>query len=217
MESIHSSVPEAMVVPGMGDEVLESLPALDKFDAVGMGPGLGVHSKTEKVLYNLIQSYTGPMVLDADALNILAENKTWMAFLGGRAILTPHPGEMDRLLGKRFRGMEQVLQSREMAMLFDLIIVLKGAHTAIIYPNGEVWFNSTGNNGMATAGSGDTLCGITMGLLAQGYSMERAALLAIYLHGLAGDLSLGDQTEESLIAGDLSDHLGAAFRIMKEI
>jgi len=140
-----------------------------------------------------------------------------MAFLGSRAIITPHTGNMDRLLGQSVRAIVQVLQSREMAMLFDLIIVLKGAHTAIIYPNGEVWFNSTGNNGMATAGSGDTLCGITMGLLAQGYSMERAALLAVYLHGLAGDLSLGDQTEESLIAGDLSDHLGAAFRIMKEI
>jgi NAD(P)H-hydrate epimerase len=215
MESIHCGVPEAMIETGLGSSHLEHIPKLDSFHAVAAGPGIGLAKETERIIYALIQSFEGPLLFDADALNILAENKTWLAFLSGRAILTPHPGEMDRLLGSGDRGMDQILKTREFARKFGLLVVLKGAHTAVILPDGAVSFNGSGNNGMATAGSGDTLSGIILGLLAQGYSLQQGALLGVHLHGLAGDLALEKGAEESLIATDISDHLPESFRILK--
>jgi NAD(P)H-hydrate epimerase len=160
----------------------------------------------------LIQAYRRPMVIDADALGILAENKTWLSFLPPNSILTPHPKEFERLAGTWKDDFEKMELARSFSKKFQVILVLKGAHTSICLPDGRCYFNSTGNPGMATAGSGDVLTGIITGLLAQNYSPVHAALLGVFLHGLAGDIAAKKLSEPSLIAGDIIQYLGSAFR-----
>ena len=152
------------------------------------------------------------MVFDADALGILAENKTWLSFLPPNSILTPHPKEFERLAGSWKTDFEKMELARNFSKKFQIILVLKGANTAICLPDGRCYFNSTGNPGMATAGSGDVLTGIITGLLAQNYSPVHAALLGVFLHGLAGDIAAKKLSEPSLIAGDIIQYLGSAFR-----
>ena len=155
------------------------------------------------------------MVMDADALNILAENRTWLSFLPAKTVLTPHPKEFERLFGKTRDSFERLKLLREMAMKYHVIIVLKGANTATAMPNGTVFFNSTGNPGMATAGSGDVLTGMVLSLLAQRYTPEEAAVLGVYLHGLAGDIAASEIGQEALIASDITEHIGKAYTSLK--
>jgi NAD(P)H-hydrate epimerase len=209
---IQTAVPEAMCIPGELEDHLYSGDFKNGYTHVAIGPGIGRHPETEQLVKLAIQSSSHPLILDADALNFLAENPTWMAFLPGMSILTPHPGEFDRLAGKTLSAEKRYHAAKEMAIRFGVIVVLKGAHTQVALPNGDTYFNSTGNPGMATAGSGDVLTGVISGLLAQGYTPEESALLGVYLHGLAGDLALKTQSQESLIAGDLIDNLGLSFQ-----
>ena len=177
---LQAALPEAMI--HVDDK-------LDAFNAIGIGPGLGKSDEAQRTVRCLIQEAKVPLVMDADALNILAENKTWLSFLPAKTILTPHPKEFERLYGKTSTSFERLALQREMAMKYGIIIVLKGANTAVAMPNGAVFFNSTGNPGMATAGSGDVLTGMILSLLAQRYTPEEAAVLGVYLHGLAGDFA----------------------------
>ena len=162
------------------------------------------------------QQSTGPLVIDADGLNILSENKTWLAFLPKNSILTPHPGEFERLAGKWSSSIEKLEMQRQLAIRFQVIIVLKGAYSSIALPNGNCYFNPTGNPGMATAGSGDVLTGMILGLLSSGYSPQEAALAGVFLHGLAGDIAAQHSGEESLIASDLIKEIGVAFKKVKQ-
>ncbi len=155
--------------------------------------------------------------MDADALNLLAENQEWISLLPEDTILTPHPREFERLAGKAETGYARVRKQIEFAIKHKVIVVLKGAHTSIACPDGSCWFNTTGNPGMATAGSGDVLTGIILSLLGQGYTPRDAAILGVYLHGLAGDLAAEASSEESLIAGDIIESLGFAFQYIKGI
>jgi NAD(P)H-hydrate epimerase len=132
-------------------------------------------------------------------------------------IFTPHPKEFQRLAGTWENDFERLEIQRAFSVKHNVIIVLKGAHTSISDPDGNIYFNSTGNSGMATGGSGDVLTGILTGLLAQGYSAKEAALLGVYIHGLAGNLALEEQSKESLIASDLIGYLGKAFRRLHQI
>ena len=184
---------------------------LDAFNAIGVGPGLGTTDDAQRMVRHLIQDAKVPMVMDADALNILSENKTWLSFLYGKTILTPHPKEFERLFGKTSNSFERLALQREMAVKHGIIIVLKGAHTSVAMPNGAVFFNSTGNPGMATAGSGDVLTGMILSLLAQRYTPEEAAVLGVYLHGLAGDLAAEALGQEALIASDITENIGKAY------
>ena len=184
---------------------------LDAFNAIGVGPGLGTDDDAPRLLRQLLQNAQVPMVMDADALNILSEHKTWLSFLPAKAILTPHPKEFERLFGKTGNAFERLELLREMAAKHNIIIVLKGANTAVAMPNGAVFFNSTGNPGMATAGSGDVLTGMILSLLAQRYTPEEAAVLGVYLHGLAGDLAASAIGQEALIASDITEHIGKAY------
>ncbi len=159
----------------------------------------------------LIQNCTCPMVIDADALNILSENPTWLAFLPQGSILTPHPKEFERLVGKWQNDFEKLDKQRTLAQKHGIYIVLKGANTSICFPDGNCYFNSTGNPGMATAGSGDVLTGIITGLLASGYSSGTASLLGVYIHGLAGDVASEQLGYEALNATDIIDALGKSF------
>ena len=184
----------------------------ESFQSVGFGPGSGTAHETASLLKLLIQNANQPLVLDADALNILAEHKTWMAFLPSQTLLTPHPGEFDRLTEKHSKGWNRLCSAIELSQKTGATIVLKGAYSSVVCPDGSLFFNSTGNPGMATAGSGDVLTGLLTGLAAQGYSSRDAAIIGVYLHGLAGDLASAALSENALKAGDLIAFLPEAWK-----
>ncbi|MDD2437829.1 MAG: NAD(P)H-hydrate dehydratase [Massilibacteroides sp.] len=212
---LQTAIPEAIVNIDPHNEHLSLAPDCSKYSAVAIGPGLGQHMETALALEHAIQTIKKPIILDADAINILAANKEIMKYLPIRSILTPHPKEFDRLAGNSSSSYERLLKARELAANYKITIVLKGAYTAVCLPNGHVYFNSSGNPGMATAGSGDVLTGVLLGLLAQGYEPEIAATAGVYLHGVAGDLAAVAQTEEGLIASDIINMLGKAFKQIK--
>ena len=211
-EILQTALPEAMFEP-VGDSYISGIKTVDK-TTYGIGPGMDTHPESITVLTTFLEGCSAPVVLDADALNCMATDMhLFLPLIAKGSILTPHPGEFNRLFGKKENSMEQIEIARRVAKQGQFIIVLKGHHTAICSEKGDVYYNLSGNAGMATAGSGDVLTGIITSLLAQGYPSIKAARLGVYLHGLAGDYyvkRLGAQ--ESLIAGDLIDCLGKAFR-----
>ncbi len=200
-------LPEAMISPDKSDDCFSQLPDLQPYNAIGAGPGLGKSEETANALKRLIQEAKVPMVLDADALNIISENKTWLSFLPERTIITPHPKEFERLFGKTDNSQQRFELQREMSKQYNIIIVLKGANTSITFPNGSCFFNSTGNPGMATAGSGDVLTGIILSLLAQRYTPEEAAIIGVFMHGRAGDKAAAEKGMEAMIASDIINSL----------
>lgn len=187
----------------------------EKYDAIAIGPGIGTQTVTVEMLQRLLQTLKMPCVLDADALNIIAAKKQLLKLVPPGSILTPHPKEFERLFGVYENSFYMVLRAMKMAARHQIYIVLKGANTKIITPEGKVFINSSGNPGMATAGSGDVLTGILGSLLAQGYSPENAAKLGVYLHGLSADLALDTESEESMTAGDIVAGLGKAFKYLR--
>ncbi len=209
---IQTAVPEAMVTIDPNDDCLTALPDLSPFTAIGIGPGIGFHEKTRIALKLLIQNAAVPLLFDADALTILGENKTWISFIPKNSVFTPHPKEFERLAGKAKNDFDRNRLQREFCIKHGVYVVLKGAHTCICGPDGVCHFNSTGNPGMATGGSGDVLTGLITGLLAQKYHPRDACLLGVYLHGLAGDLAAKKLGMEALIAGDIVGKIGKAFK-----
>ena len=177
--------------------------------AVGIGCGIGMAVESAAALEHLLASGL-PLLLDADALNLIAR-QGWQKKIPKNTILTPHPKEFERLFGPSANGFERLARQREKAMELGLVILLKGAFSSICLPDGSCHFNSSGNPGMATAGSGDVLSGILTGLLAQGYAPAEAAILGAYLHGKAGDRAAAAIGQQALIAGDIIEYLGAAF------
>ncbi len=208
----QANVPEAMVSVDENEKHFTGIKDISPYPAIGIGPGLGKEKQTQQALKLLLQNYTRPMVFDADALNILAENPTWLSFLPPASILTPHLGEFERLTGKSQNGWERLEKARDFAFRFKCFLLLKGAHSALVGPDKQVIFNSTGNPGMATGGSGDVLTGMILGLLAQSYSPLYSAMAAMYLHGLAADLAVKNKPMESLMAGDIVDFIPKAIR-----
>lgn len=203
---IHTSVPEAMVIARE-----ENIQFLNVYRSIGIGPGLGVDSGTEKILKHILTNYSNPLVIDADALNTLALHKDWLNLIPAGSLLSPHPKEFDRLFGACDNDFERADKAIALSNQYPFIIILKG-HYTLIAANGKGWYNNTGNAGLAKGGSGDVLTGILTALLAQQYIPLHAALLGVYLHGLAADLSLGQQTMESLLATDIIEMMGKAFR-----
>ena len=200
-------LPEAMTSIDKSETHCTEIDDIIPYTAIGVGPGIGKNAETATFLKKIIQDATQPLVLDADALNIISENPTWLSFLPDNTILTPHPKEFERLFGKTNNSYERLELQRKMSVTHNIIIVLKGAHTAITFPNGTCFFNSTGNPGMATAGSGDVLTGMILSLLAQRYTPQEAALLGVYLHGKAGDDAANEIGENSMIARDIIGNL----------
>ncbi len=209
---LQTAIPEAMLSIDRYENHFSAVPDLSPYSAVGIGPGLGKENQSQMALKVLIQEFQHPMVFDADALNILSGNKTWLSFLPPESILTPHPKEFERLNGKWSDDFEKIEMQRRFANRYNVIVVLKGAHTSVCLPSGKCYFNSTGNPGMATAGSGDVLTGIITGLLAQKYSPAKAAILGVYVHGLAGDIAAKQNGQISMIASDIINNLGKAFK-----
>jgi NAD(P)H-hydrate epimerase len=182
------------------------------FDTIGIGPGLGMHADTKLALAKLLEKFKRPMVIDADALNLLSAHSELLLLIPAGSILTPHPKEFERLVGEWLNDFDRLVKLQRLSKKINSVIVLKGAYTTIASPTGNVFFNPSGNPGMATAGSGDVLTGILTALLAQGYTAEEAAIMGVYLHGLAGDLAAREIGMTSLIAGDLIDFLPVAFK-----
>ena len=209
---IQTSLPEAMNSIDSSESIFTDIINTSNYNAIGVGPGIGMDDKTQNALKLLIQNVSSPILFDADAINILAENKTWIPFIPPLSILTPHPKEFERLTSKSVNNFERHNIHREFSIKYKVYVVLKGAHTAISCPDGSCYFNSSGNPGMATAGSGDVLTGIILGLLARGYHPKTAAILGVYLHGLAGDIAAKKLGQEAMIAGDIVDNLGKAYK-----
>ncbi|MEJ5266061.1 MAG: NAD(P)H-hydrate dehydratase [Bacteroidales bacterium] len=208
---VQTAVPEAITSYDSHADVLTNLPTLNRYTALGIGPGLGTAEATHLLIKKTLETASIPMVIDADALNILAQHPDWLALLPPHTILTPHPGEFDRLFGKSTNSWDRFQKQIEVAQKYSVIVVLKGHHTSIALPDGSCYFNSTGNPGMATAGCGDVLTGMTLSLLAQGYAPYQAALYAVYLHGLAGDIAAHEMGFEALVASDIIKTIGKAF------
>ena len=209
---MQAALPEAIVSPDENNYTLSALPEINKYNAIAIGPGIGFDAMADSFLDQLIQSASGkPLILDADALNILARHPQWWERVAKGSIITPHPGEFDRLTQHHIDGYSRMVDAIHFAREHQLVVVLKGAHSLVVCPSGNCYANSTGNPGMATAGSGDVLTGILLGLLSQGYDTEQAAIVGVFLHGLAADMALDAQSMESLISSDISNYLGQAY------
>jgi len=211
---MQTAVPEIMINLDRNRDYITGINPRSSYSAIGIGPGIDRARETENLIYDLLPGNRG-IVLDADVLNIISERKILMNRISKHSILTPHPKEFDRLTSPSSTSFERLQKARELAVRFKSYIVLKGAYTAICTPEKNVYFNSTGNPGMATAGSGDVLTGIITGLLAQSYTSEEAAMIGVFVHGLAGDLAAKKHSEESMIAGDIIEFLGKAFKKLK--
>jgi ADP-dependent NAD(P)H-hydrate dehydratase / NAD(P)H-hydrate epimerase len=212
VQIVQESLNEAMVSEDNGTEHLYGCPPLDTFDGIAIGPGIGTAEETADMMEYLLKEVKSPMVIDADALNILSSRPSLFKKIPKNSILTPHPGEFKRMVNNWKDDYQRLELQWKFADKYECIVVLKGANTSIAFPNGVVSFNSSGNPGMATAGSGDVLTGILLGLLAQGYSSNDASLLGVYLHGLAGDLGVQKRGFEGLIASDIVEFLSPAFK-----
>ncbi len=208
---MQAGSPEAICSTDEDFNYVTRLPVLEKYNAIGAGPGLGTEPETQKALLELLETAEVPLLLDADALNILSENRQWLEKLPANSILTPHPGEFRRLFGEMPGTWQKIEAQRKWSRENQIIIVLKGANTSISLPNGALFFNPTGNPGMATGGSGDVLTGIILGLMSVGMAPENSAIAGVYIHGLAGDLGAAELSGQALTASDIVGFLGKAF------
>jgi ADP-dependent NAD(P)H-hydrate dehydratase / NAD(P)H-hydrate epimerase len=209
-EIMQTSVPEAMVLCDENEKRISSGFKTDSFNTIGMGPGIGTAKETADALKQIIQNFRHPLIFDADAINIISENKTWMDFIPPGSIFTPHPKEFERLTGKTNDHFERNKLQIEFSKRYNVFVVLKGRYTCIACPDGMCYFNPTGNPGMAKGGSGDVLTGILTGLLAQGYSSKDTCIAGVYLHGWAADIAVKKTGEYSLLATDIIDNIGKA-------
>ena len=210
---LQISVPEAMTIPA---DDLYANTDLSRYNAVGAGPGLGQGDSQTAILEKLLKSSSYPMVLDADALNIISRSRYLMEYIPAGSILTPHPGELRRLTGD-FRDPEDMIDKAiGLATENNITVVVKGAPTVTVSPIGTLFVNTTGNPGMATGGSGDVLTGMVLALLAQGYNHDEAAFIAVYIHGLAGDIAARRLSMTAMTSADIADSLPAAWLQMTE-
>ena len=211
--SCNNDVPEAMTI---ASDDLYANTDLSRYNAVGAGPGLGQGDSQTAILEKLLKSSSYPMVLDADALNIIARSKYLLEYVPAGSVLTPHPGELQRLVGQATDYDDMIQKAKALATENGITVVVKGAPTVTIAPDGTMYVNTTGNPGMATGGSGDVLTGMVLALLAQGYKSEQAALIAVYIHGLAGDIAARKLSMTAMTSADIADNLPQAWLQMTE-
>lgn len=212
---MQEAVPEAILNIDVDQNCFSQSFDTSEFDAMAIGPGIGTSSYTVQAFIEQVSMTKCPMVIDADALNILGSHRGWITQLPRRCILTPHKKELFGLISTTRNSYEELERTRELAARQQVYIVIKGAYSAIVTPEGNVYFNSSGNPGMATAGAGDVLTGVLVSLLAQGYVPEVAARLGVYLHGLAGDLAAENLSYEGLISSDLVEYLPKSFKTLR--
>ena len=211
VQILQVAVPEAVLHIDREETQYNEPVDTEDFNALGIGPGLGTSEQTAIALITQLRRTQCPIVCDADAINMLANHRAWLQQLPQGIIFTPHPKEFDRLEGHCADSYERLSKACELAERIQGYVILKGHRSALCCPDGHIVFNTTGNAGMATAGSGDVLTGILIGLMARGYDRQSACIVGMYLHGLAGDLAAAELGEESLIASDLVNYLPKAF------
>ncbi|MBA2562913.1 MAG: NAD(P)H-hydrate dehydratase, partial [Chitinophagaceae bacterium] len=202
--------PEAMSKV-CGNKYIKGFEDLQNYNAIGIGPGIGLYESHKEILQTIFKNFKKPIVIDADALNILSENKKLLTDIPEGTMLTPHPREFERLFGKSNNDFERMELALKKSRELKIFIILKGHHTLITTPYKKAYFNLTGNAGMAKGGSGDVLTGILTGLTAQGYSQLEACLLGVYLHGMAGDFAAKRFSQEAMVASDITNCMGEAF------
>ncbi len=210
MIPLQTSLPCALFDPDRNDRYITDMRTPHSVKAIGIGPGIGTNDETIDTLEALLKNATVPLILDADALNCISRRPALLSLLPSATIITPHPGEFDRLFGEHNSTEERLKKAIKMAGYYNIIIVLKGHHTMVIRPTGEVHINSTGNPGMATGGSGDVLTGVITAFAAQGFRPELAATIGVYIHGLAGDIAAEEKGEWGVTAEDIADNIGRA-------
>jgi len=216
-EIMQTSLPEAMVSIGEGEFQLTGFPAhTEIFQAAGLGPGIGMGEETSGMMKKFLKAFHQPLVLDADALNIISQHTEFLSALHPNTIITPHPKEFDRLFGNTSHDVLRFEKAKKMAAQHNIIIVLKGHFTGVFSPDGNISFNTSGNAGMAKGGSGDALTGIITALLTQSYAPATAAAFGVYIHGYAGDIAAGLFSEEAMLPSDLIQCLGKTFLEMKK-
>lgn len=212
---LQSTVPEAMTQADNDEsKITEFSGKPEKFQVMGIGPGIDTHDQTLSMLTRLFQIAECPMILDADALNLVAREVDLLKSIKGKSVLTPHPKEFERLFGKSDNDFARLELLKQKAIQFQSVILLKGRFSCVATPDGKLFFNSSGNAGMGTGGAGDVLTGIITGLAAQGYSLSDAACMGMYLHGIAGDIAASRFSKEAMIAGDIIDCLPEAFKVL---
>ena len=206
-----------MFEPDRNEHFITDMKIHHNHQAVAAGPGIGTQTPTLDALERLLQNCPAPLLLDADALNCISHRPSMLSLIPPKTIITPHVGEFDRLFGEQKSSEDRRRTAIEMSRKYNIFIVLKGHYTAVVRPSGRVYFNTTGNPGMATAGSGDVLSGIITAFLAQGYNPEYASLIGVYVHGLAGDMAAEELGEFGLTATDIADYAGRAInKILKK-
>ena len=210
--ALRAGVGKLSVHSDRNDIVISDMTPRFSYTAIGVGPGIGTNDATKGALETLIKTIKRPMVLDADALNIIARNPSLIDHITPGSILTPHAGEFDRIFGSQASAEVRLLKALEVAHKYKLIIVLKGHYSATVRPDGKVFFNSTGSAAMATGGSGDVLTGIITSLLAQGYKSEAAATAGVYIHGLAGDIAARSEGDYGTTSADIAASVGKAIK-----
>ena len=213
---LQISIPEVMVLTDIHDGIISNITFEIAPQAIGIGPGLGQAVETQNALHQFLKTNKTPLVIDADALNILSKNKEWFSLVPPKTILTPHPKELERLIGKWDSEEEKRSKAISLSKQYQLIIVMKGAPTQII-DGDTVYQNTTGNAALATAGTGDVLTGMITSLLAQSYEPVTAAILAVYLHGLTADIALPETGYQSFIASDVIANIGKAFLSIEKL
>ena len=213
---LQISIPEVMVLTDSNEKIISNVTFDIIPQAIGIGPGLGQEIETQNALHQFLKTNKTPLVIDADALNILSQNKEWFSLVPPKTVITPHPKELERLIGKLDSEEEKRSKAISFSKQYQLIIVMKGAPTQII--DGEtVYENTTGNAALATAGTGDVLTGMIASLLAQAYEPISAAILGVYLHGLTADIALSETSYQSFIASDVIANIGKAFLSLEKL
>lgn len=207
---MQTLLPEAMVITDVNESFISKIRLDFSPDAIGIGMGMGQDRQTKRALYHFLKNNTSPLVIDADALNILSSNREWLLQLPKKTILTPHPKELERMIGKWESEEEKFEKTQALSQTLEVIIVMKGAPT-YIFDGATIYKNTTGNPALATAGSGDVLTGIITGLLAQDYKSIDAAVLGVYLHGLTADLAVSETGHQAFIASTIIEYLGKAY------
>lgn len=211
-EVLQTAVPEAMYRSNRGEQQLTEIHPERDFSAIAIGPGIGTNEMTVKALEDFLSSIDKPVILDADALNCIAIRPTILNSIPILSVMTPHAGEFDRMFGPQPSSEARLRKAIEMAKYYNILIILKGHYTAIVRPDGKIYFNSSGCPGMATAGSGDVLTGLLLSVMAQGYPPEIASIIAVYIHGLAGEMAQAEHGEYGVTASDIAANIGKAIR-----
>ena len=209
---LQISIPEAIVSIDLHATCFSGINNSEKYTSIAIGPGISTNEITQNAFFDLLQKYKSRFIIDADALNCLSLHPEWLKCIPANSLLTPHPKEFERLVGKWNSDEEKIQKLKHLCNEYSIYVLLKSSNTTVCSPNGDLFINTTGNPGLAKGGSGDVLTGMLLAFFSQGYSTKDAAILAVFLHGLAADLAVVEKTEYGLLASDLIEYIPNAFK-----